>query len=415
MASIARVTAIGVDSVNGEVVPVPPAGFCNLPNLPFAGPLPKTLTVVQTPTTEEVTITAGGSGGFGGALSTVASKSTTGDLSAEITFKSNTSVNQGLLAVIHTQLQQPQTIDVGIAVSLIGGGMGILFDFVTLSTIGVAFPVSYPFTISTKLDQAAGTATFEFKDGVNPDQSGSANVAAGYDNTEFTFLGSVTTNIAAASVVVHDLNFGSSAFTLANSNGVYCDYENKVFCPADDATVHNSSGSQTVETGFFKLTGSLATLDLIENTVINKTSGIAKAELWFTADFNAPTSEKLTVGFTANNGASQTIYCQLTIDPPMQTVFDLVASANVETGVVMVAGVYKIWIEFNLATGAATYTDTLGNTGALATTGYSANDNFFYKYSARCDTNGDSSVTAGYNSGIKEFSNGLGTGKCALQ
>lgn len=399
-------------SVDIPTAVAPVAPFCNLATFGFGGPYPKTLTISQLG--EQATVTAGVGGGSGGVLAAIASKSTTGNISVETEVVSNSGGDAGLIGPVFTQLLDAGSITLGVVITLQGGGMGQLLDIATFTTIGPSFSVVYPHKISIKLDQAAGTASFEFKDGVNPDQSGSANVSGSYDNTQPLYGDFIASGIGANDVVVANVNNGTSAFTLANSDGKYCDYVNFVTCPYDDVTFHNQSGTVEVETGFLTVTGSLATADVILNTPISGGSGEAKSEIFFISDLNTTSNEKLTVGFTANNGASQTIYCQLTIDPLAQTVFDLVASTNVETGVNMVAGTYKIWIELDLALGTATYTDTLGNTGPLGVLGYSPNDSVFYKYSARADTLGGSSLVMGWNAGEKVFSNELGTGKCQL-
>ena len=332
----------------------------------------------------------------------------------EVTFKSNTGGNAGILGCGHNQLSMSGILATGIGILLQGGGMGQLFDFVSSTFIGPSFPVSDPYTISVNLNQAAKTATFEFKDDVNPDQSGVASVNVGYDNTEFTYLFSITTGLGANDVVVIDMNGGSEAFILDNSDGKYCDYEFKIFCPFDNVTLHNQSGTVEAETGFINVEGSLATTDLILNTPVSATVGIAKSEIFFVSDVNASTSEKLSVAFVSANTASPTVFCELTIDPIQQTVFDSIASANVETGINMVAGIYKIWIELDLSNGTAIYTDILGNTGSLSVTGYTLGDDIFYRYKARADTLSNSKLVLGYNSGAIDFANGSGTGKCNL-
>lgn len=389
---------------------VSPSLFCAIPSFGFGGPFPQTITVVQSVGTDKVTMTAGGSGGTGGSISNVASKSTTGNLSMEGNFISNTG-GVGIFGIAFTQAEMPGASTAGIVLFL-SGGSGTLFDLVGSAPIGAAFTVSYPLDFSVNLDQAAGTATFEFADGVN-DTSGSITVEAGYDNSQFIFGSVVSIGMGANEVIEVDINVGSSAFTLPNSSGKYCDYTNQAFCNFQDVSIFGGGGTVNVETGFIECIGSLASRFVVEKIPVSSTSKTAKSEILFFSDLNATVNETLELSFVDADAQFPNVFCGLVINPITGTVVDL-NGGTVETSVTMVAGTYKIWVDFDLGAGTATYTDTLGNTGSLVVSGYTVGNNVFYAYRPAADTAANSELVMGYNSGEKEFSNALGLGYCQI-
>jgi len=348
-----------------------------------------------------------------------ASKSTTGFLTVENTFKTNSGGNAGFIGNVMTQINKPQAVNVGIVVQLTGGGNGILFDFISFSTIGSSFSVIYPFTISTKLDQAAGTATFEFEDGVN-DLSGSANVSGDYDNTKFIYCGAIITAIGAGDAIVLESNNGSEAFILAGSEGKVCDYITKTFCKFDEPTNFNNGASQTLEleTGFAKATSVGGANDSIQiqGTPFSETTGLSKGEGFYFASTGAGTDfGGGVVYFDADAGAANvTVGLQYEPEVGGGTLRDLQSGSSVETGVAMVAGVYKAWFVFDHAAGTATYEDTEGNSGALSVGTYSPGDNLFRGSTCNASDTSSDTFTTGVNFGETEFSDTTGNGYCEV-
>ena len=382
---------------------------CGSQSYSFAGPYPRSLNVVQTGQTEEVTITSTGSPGFGGFGATTAFKSNTGNVSVESTIKSSTGAGVGAIGCGFTQLSGG--VSVGLALLDFGSGTGQLFDF-GVGLIGSSFTFVIPYTISVNLNQGTAAATYEFLDNNGTTFSGLVNVNSLYNNSEFTFPFGITTPMDNGGVIVMDINPGNSTFNLENSSGKYCDYETKTFCSYDDASIHNTSGTFEVESGAIICSTSLATATMIQQTPISGSSGIATNEVEYAFSENAGFSQILEASFVPSNTDFPTDFCGVIADPDTQKIIDVTNSSELKTGVVMPIG-YKIWVNFNLS-GSAIYKDSLGNTGPLSVVGYTPNDNVFYSVRARADTLSNSALTMRYNSGEKEFADPSAVGKCTL-
>lgn len=95
----------------------------------------------------------------------------------------------------------------------------VLYDLVGLANVATLLTGGEGYTFNIVLDQAAGTATFEDSEA----NSGSITVNGAYDNSLATFwmTGGGT---GVSEIGVHEINAGTQAFTLASSDGKYCDY-----------------------------------------------------------------------------------------------------------------------------------------------------------------------------------------------
>jgi len=387
--------------------------ICAIQTFGYFGAFPKLASVVQTGTTEAVTTTQDiTQSSFNGAgpMTNTAFRSNTGPISTEITIKSGPSAVHSSV-IVFTQLEGSGAAITGVGVIDLGNGTIQLFG-TNGGTLTDFFAFSFPYTISVNLDQAAGTATYEFLDNAGTTFSGPVPASPDYDNTKFTYIVESTALQTMGQSVTLDFNAGTSAFSLANSQGKLCDYENNQFCAYDIASVHNASGTTFANTGGIQCIGSLATSTIIQQTSISATSGIATNEVEYSASANATTSEEIEASFVDANSSSPNEFCGVIANPQTGKIIDTVSATELKTGVTMAIG-YKIWVNFTLS-GTAIYKDTQGNTGSITVSGYTPGDNVFYSNRARADTLGDSEITAGYNSGEKTFADPTAVGKCTL-
>ena len=388
--------------------------ICAIQTFGYFGAFPKLTSVVQTGTTEEVTITQDitqSSFNSAGPMTNTAFKSNTGNVSMELTVKSATSAGVHSNLVTFSQLAGNGSAIAGLAT--IDASNGTLQLFATDGSIlSDFFAFTFPYTLSVNLNQANGTATFEFEDDSGTNVSGTLPANPAYDNSEFTYVIAATAMQPSGGVVVVDLNTGTSAFKLENSQGKLCDYETNQFCAYDIASVHNASGTTFQNTGGFSCEGSLSTTTIIQQTSISATSGIATNEVEYSASANATTSEEVEASFVDANSSSPNEFCGVIANPQTGKIIDTVSATELKTGVTMSIG-YKIWVNFTLS-GTAIYKDSLGNTGSITVSGYTPGDNVFYSNRAKADTASDSEITAGYNSGEKTFADPTAVGKCTL-
>lgn len=396
-----------------------PSLFCDVPQFDFAGSFPQTLSIVQTGLTEEVTITALTAGSSGGYSPTIASKSTTGNLSTETTFKSNTGGSAGILGCGINQLINTGEISAAVGLLLTGGGNGVLLDLLS-GPIGSPFAVIYPFTFSVKINQAAGTATFEFADGVN-DTSGSLTANSDYDNTIFSYCFGAIAGVGSGDVIVTEQNNGTSAFILANSVGKTCDYTTKTFCVFDESFNFHNGGAQIVamDSGFVITTslGNVADSIQVQSTLFSGTTGTTKAEAQYIEKSGSSTDQSGGVGYVDDSdGSTASVICGVIFLPEIGggVLLDAQTQLPVETGVTMTQEDYFCWVDFDAA-GSATYEDSEGNTGSLSVLGsYTAGDDIYKATICNAGSTATDTMTIGYNFGTKEYFDGTGNGYCEI-
>lgn len=303
--------------------------------------------------------------------------------------------------------------------SLTGGGNGVLLDLLG-GPIGSPFAVIYPFTFSVNINQAAGTANFEFSDGVN-DTSGALTVNPNYDNTVFSHCFGAVSGVGLGDVIVADQNNGTSAFTLANSVGRPCDYTTKTFCVFDELFNFDNGGAQTVvmDSGFIITTslGNVADSIQVQSTPFSGTTGTTKAEAQYIAKSGVSTDQSGGVGYVDDSdGSTASVICGVIFLPEIGggVLLDAQTQLPVETGVTMTQEDYFCWVNFDAA-GSATYEDSEGNTGSLSVLGsYTAGDDIYRATICNAGSTVTDDMTIGYNFGTREFSNNTGLGYCEI-
>ena len=98
--------------------------------------------------------------------------------------------------------------------------------------------------------------------------------------------------------------------------------------------------------------------------------------------------------------------------PSVGYVYDIIATTFPETGLTMVEDVYTLGLTLNQAAGTATYTDSLGNTGAL-TVGGGYDNSIYTSVGAVINTSTSNVLVGEYHTSPSTFTLGLSGGWCS--
>ena len=98
--------------------------------------------------------------------------------------------------------------------------------------------------------------------------------------------------------------------------------------------------------------------------------------------------------------------------PSVGYVYDIIATTTPETGLTMVEDVYTLGLTLNQAAGTATYTDSLGNTGAL-TVGGGYDNSIYTSVGAVINTSTSNVLVSEYHTSPSAFTLGLSGGWCS--
>jgi hypothetical protein len=396
------------------------------PDVVFAGPLlpSRGLTIGQS--ANEITVTAMPNDPLneGGFYQTTASQSNSGLISCETVIKSITASQAGqLLGAFMVQQYYgavpANAITVGCALSWINSTDAVLIDF-NLGALSAPFTVNFPYTIGLKLDQALGTATYEFDDGGNNNQSGAVTVLGAYDNTRPIFMSGVSNDLPNNAVAEFDFNTLTSDFTLASSSGSFEDYTTTEYClPSIDGSryVLGAAGqSATWVNGTIRCisNGAGGNNDwFVYDTPFSSSSGVSKGEISFASSLGGGTSHSASISYADANSASANAIVSLVFVPVTGVLLD--KDSNVlASSLTMVAGTYHAWFEFDHATGTATYFDSLGNTGPLPTSGYTAADTLYRAAGCNADTTSGDEMEVFITFGELPYRNLSGNGFCEV-
>lgn len=384
MAPVTARTGVKIQG-NGGIAP-PPVGR---PPVVFAGPLLPSRGLSVGQSQNEITVTAMPNDPFneGGFYQTTASQSNTGDLSCETVIKSLSASQSGqLLGAFMVQQYygavSGNSVTLGCALAWVSATDAVIIDF-NLGAVSAPFTVLFPYTIGIKLDQALGTATYEFDDGGTNNQSGAATVLGVYDNNRPIFMSGVSNDLANNAVAVFDFNTLASDFTLASSSGSFEDYTTSEYCaPSVDGTRY-VLGAAGQSAAWFNGTircisnGAGGNNDaFVYNTPFSATSGVSKGEVSYAASLGGGTSNSGAVSYGDDNSGTANAVVALIFVPGAGVLLDKDLSV-LESGLTMTAGSYHAWYEFDHATGTATYFDSLGNSGPLPTGAYTPGDDLY--------------------------------------
>lgn len=208
-----NITASKIASNTG----IPEPSYCSAMTFTESFALNSSGVLANNATGQQLTVTNdGGVGGFYFLLSNQTWTSTSGSVSFELLFNSASDVTNGEIGIAIFQSGMANEVHLAYFPA-----SGILKDVVADSTLATFTASQGSYRMGIKLDQSAGTATYQ--DNHSTPHSGSLSVAGTYDSADPSYFLFYANTPTSGETVITAIT-GSTAFDLSQSEGRWCDY-----------------------------------------------------------------------------------------------------------------------------------------------------------------------------------------------